>query len=374
MPAMIPEWIEYVKGTTVTVRNDGIATRRLSQSMARMGDIMKAPMRTRGTAVATCGIELSSGVMKADTKKSTDTTKAERPVLAPSMMPALLSFAIITGLVPSRAPHIVPSAALQKIEVLLGTDPFRSRPAISNRPYCTPARSKRATKNRTKLPMTMPWSFPLPGIQPEKSTQNAASDLGTETSPWGASPRPMNQEMTAIELIPISRAPWTPFTSMAEMRANPATASQSFRLDHSRSPSVTRVSGDMTTSPITWKPINAWKIPMAAVIAFLRCSESTLDTTQWQTPHKASTRRRSPLTKQQLSACCHDTPKVWQMPKAKYAFKPMPGIRPRGASPATPAMREPKAADNAVAVMTESGISGWLTSALLRMTGFTTMM
>mmetsp|Transcript_53481 Transcript_53481/g.148247 ORF Transcript_53481/g.148247 Transcript_53481/m.148247 type:complete len:378 (+) Transcript_53481:492-1625(+) len=375
MPATMPEWIEYVNGTTVSVRKDGIATRRLSQLMPRTGDIMKAPMRTSGTAVATCGTAASSGAKNAESRKSADTTTAEKPVRAPSMMPALLSFAMITGLVPKSAPTMVPIAELEKMEVLLGTVPSCSKPAMPSRPYCTPARSNSATKSSTRLPMHRPWSLPFPGTQPEKSTANAASNLGTETAASGASVIPKAQEQPAMSQMPMSSAPCTPpLTSIAEMTQKPAIARHNFWLDSSRSPSVTSVSLDITTRPMTWKPISAWKMPIATVIAFFRCSDRTLETIQWQTPHRASTRSASPLTKQQLRASCHVSPSAWQMPYAKYAFSPMPGIRPRGASPKMPATSEPTEAEIAVAVMTASGCSGSCTVALLRMTGFTTMM
>mmetsp|Transcript_95271 Transcript_95271/g.171989 ORF Transcript_95271/g.171989 Transcript_95271/m.171989 type:complete len:265 (+) Transcript_95271:271-1065(+) len=178
MPAIIPLWIEYVNGTTVMVKKDGMAARRSSQSMPRQGAIIKAPMRTNGTAVATCGMDPRRGARKADTKKSTETVTAARPVRAPSIIPALLSLAMITGLVPSSAPTIVPTAALVKIEVLLGTVPFFSSPAMPIRPYWTPAKSKSATKRRTKLPTIMQGSLGLPGAHAEKSTLKAVSNLG----------------------------------------------------------------------------------------------------------------------------------------------------------------------------------------------------
>mmetsp|Transcript_64107 Transcript_64107/g.198484 ORF Transcript_64107/g.198484 Transcript_64107/m.198484 type:complete len:337 (-) Transcript_64107:307-1317(-) len=336
---------------------------------------MKAPMRTSGTAVATCGTAPSSGDRNAETRKSKETTTAERPVRAPSTMPALLSFAMITGLVPKRAPTIVPTAALEKMEVLLGTVPPRSKPAMPKSPYCTPARSNSATKSITRLPRTRLWSLPLPGTQPEKSTAKAASNLGMETAACGGSEMPRSQEVPAMSQMPMRRAPWTPpLTSIAEMAQKPGIARRSFWLDSSMSPSVTRVSLDMTTRPITWKPISAWKMPMATVMAFFRCSERTLETIQWHTPQSAISKSARPLTKQQLNASCQESPKEWQIPYAKYAFRPMPGIRPRGASPITPATKEPTEAESAVAVITASGCRGFFTVDLLRITGFTTMM
>ena len=38
---------------------------------------------------------------------------------------------------------------------------------------------------------------------------------------------------------------------------------------------VTRVLGEATTKPITWKPMRAWKTPMATVMAFFKCSDNT---------------------------------------------------------------------------------------------------
>mmetsp|Transcript_77665 Transcript_77665/g.186336 ORF Transcript_77665/g.186336 Transcript_77665/m.186336 type:complete len:219 (-) Transcript_77665:870-1526(-) len=175
MPAMMPLWMEYVNGTTVIVRKDGIAARRLSQSMPLHGAIMKAPIRTSGTEVATRGMQLSTGVRKAEATKRAATTTADSPVRAPSTIPALLSLAMITGLVPSTAPHIVEMAALEKIDLLLGTFPSSRSPAMPIRPYCTPARSKRATKSRIDAPRTMACILPLPGSQQEKSIRATAS-------------------------------------------------------------------------------------------------------------------------------------------------------------------------------------------------------
>mmetsp|Transcript_86927 Transcript_86927/g.218823 ORF Transcript_86927/g.218823 Transcript_86927/m.218823 type:complete len:279 (-) Transcript_86927:769-1605(-) len=225
IPAMMPVWMEYVKGTTVIVRKLGMATRRLSQSMPRHGAIMKAPIKTSGTAVATCGTALRSGPMKADKKKRMATTIAIKPVLAPSTIPALLSLAMITGLVPSSAPAMVPSPADAKMEVLLGTPPSRKRPAMPIKPYCTPARSKRATKSMTRLPINMAGSFPLPGAQASKLTAKEESNRGIETRPAGGSARPTHQAQMAMAQMPIKSAPWiSPTTNMAEMRQNPASA------------------------------------------------------------------------------------------------------------------------------------------------------
>mmetsp|Transcript_2104 Transcript_2104/g.5675 ORF Transcript_2104/g.5675 Transcript_2104/m.5675 type:complete len:353 (+) Transcript_2104:577-1635(+) len=352
-----------------------MATRKSSQLMPPTGDIMNAPMRTSGTAVATCGTAPRSGARKAEMRKRMDTTTAERPVRAPSTMPALLSLAMITGLVPKRAPTMVPTAALEKIDVLLGTVPPRNSPAMPKSPYWTPAKSKSATKSITRLLTMSPWSLPLPGRQLEKSTAKAASNLGMETIDCGGSAMPRTQELPAISQMPISKAPWTPFfTSIAEMAQKPATARMSLWLDSSRSPSVTRVSLDITTRPMTWKPMSAWKMPIATVMAFFKCSERTLATIQLQMPQRASTQSTAPLTKQQLSPSCQVSPKEWHMPKAKYAFSPIPGMRPSGASPNTPTMSEPTEAESAVAVITASGRRGFSTVDLLRMTGFTTMM
>merc|ERR1719162_1664298 len=100
--------MEYVKGTMVTVRNEGNATRRLSHSMNLQGAIMNAPTIMRGTAVATRGTAQSIGPRANEQKKRHDITSAERPVRPPSMIAALLSHATTTGLVPSIAPNIVP--------------------------------------------------------------------------------------------------------------------------------------------------------------------------------------------------------------------------------------------------------------------------
>mmetsp|Transcript_116719 Transcript_116719/g.341707 ORF Transcript_116719/g.341707 Transcript_116719/m.341707 type:complete len:353 (-) Transcript_116719:267-1325(-) len=352
-----------------------MATRRLSQLMPWTGDIMKAPISTSGTAVATCGTALNTGPRKAEMRKSTATTTAERPVLAPSTIPALLSFAMITGLVPRSEPTMVPTAAAEKMEALLGTAPSFSSPAIPKSPYCTPARSNKATNSSTRLPMIMPLSLPLPGTQPLKSTAKAASNLGTENAAWGGSAISRTQEVAAMSQMPMSRAPCTPpFTSIAEMAAKPSMAKISFSFDSSRSPSVTRVSFDMTTRPMTWKPMSAWKMPIATVMAFFKCSDRTFETIQWQTPPRAKTRSRTPLAKQQLKASCQVKPNAWQMPNAKYAFSPMPGMRPNGASPTTPTTSEPAAAESAVADITASGRRGSCTVDLLRITGLTTMM
>mmetsp|Transcript_119197 Transcript_119197/g.282889 ORF Transcript_119197/g.282889 Transcript_119197/m.282889 type:complete len:223 (+) Transcript_119197:432-1100(+) len=221
---MIPLWIEYVKGTTVMVRKEGIAARRLSQSIPLHGAIMKAPIRTRGTEVATRGMELNKGVKNADTRKRPEITRAERPVFAPSTMPALLSLAIMTGLVPMTAPDIVAMAALEKMHWLLGTCPSCSRPAIPIKPYWTPAKSKRATNNSTILPKIMAWSLPLPGSQQEKSSKKPASYLGRLKTPNGASESPVLHAQTDMRQMPTRRAPCSLLTSIAEIKQNPMRA------------------------------------------------------------------------------------------------------------------------------------------------------
>mmetsp|Transcript_57211 Transcript_57211/g.185940 ORF Transcript_57211/g.185940 Transcript_57211/m.185940 type:complete len:319 (-) Transcript_57211:721-1677(-) len=225
MPAMMPLWMEYVNGTTVIVRKAGMATRKLSQSMPRQGAIMKAPISTSGTAVATCGMALRTGPMKAERKKRIATTTAMSPVFAPSTMPALLSFAMITGLVPSMAPTIVERPAAEKIEALLGTFPSFSRPAMPMRPYCTPAMSKRATKSMAVEPINMAVRLPLTGSQAAKLTMNVESNLGKSRMPAGGSARPKIQAQPAMAQMPMSIAPWTsPTTNMAEIRRKPASA------------------------------------------------------------------------------------------------------------------------------------------------------
>mmetsp|Transcript_95708 Transcript_95708/g.270861 ORF Transcript_95708/g.270861 Transcript_95708/m.270861 type:complete len:217 (+) Transcript_95708:191-841(+) len=128
MPPDIPMCILY--GTTKITTKEGIATRRLSQAILRHGSIINTPVRTIGAAAAMSGMELNKGVKKADNRKSADTTTAERPVRAPSMMPALLSFAITKGLVPSSAPTIVPTATPETMPLLPGTPSNLKRPAI----------------------------------------------------------------------------------------------------------------------------------------------------------------------------------------------------------------------------------------------------
>mmetsp|Transcript_8604 Transcript_8604/g.24616 ORF Transcript_8604/g.24616 Transcript_8604/m.24616 type:complete len:302 (-) Transcript_8604:510-1415(-) len=300
------------------VRNEGMATRRLSQSMPLHGDIMNAPMSTSGTAVATWGTALSKGPMKAERANSTATVTAMRPVLAPSTMPALLSLAMMTGLVPRRDPTIVASPALAKIEVLRGTAPSFSSPAMPMRPYCTPARSKSATKRKTRVPTTIPVSFPLPGAQASKLMDRVAPNSGRATIPAGGGASPVAQAQKAMSQMPTSIAPGTPpDASIAEIAQKPARARYSRSLDSDMSPRVTSVSGDPTTRPITWKPISAWKTPMATVIAFFRCSDNSTETTKWHTPKTARAVNRAPLTKQQLNASCQLTPKVAHKPKAK---------------------------------------------------------
>lgn len=108
------EWLlsgcpnQYLRHTQLRLLNGG----------PRQGAIINAPMSTRGTEVATRGMELSTGVRNAcvatcrlsrrrtEATKRHATTMADRPVRAPSMIPALLSFAMITGLVPKSAPHL----------------------------------------------------------------------------------------------------------------------------------------------------------------------------------------------------------------------------------------------------------------------------
>mmetsp|Transcript_111142 Transcript_111142/g.313600 ORF Transcript_111142/g.313600 Transcript_111142/m.313600 type:complete len:289 (+) Transcript_111142:332-1198(+) len=270
IPATMPLWMEYVNGTTVIVRNAGIAVRRLSQSMLQHGAIMKAPMRTKGTAVATCGTARSSGVMNAEKTKSTETTKADKPVFAPSIIPALLSFAMMTGLVPRRAPAMVLMPALAKMVLLLGTAPSSNSCAIPNKPYCTPAMSNKDTNSNTSVPQTMGISLPPPGAHAEKSKQKAASNLGNESTPLGGGARPRIQAQMAIPQIPRRSAPCMCCpTRSAEMAHIPPRDRYRCTLELML-PSVTRVSGEPTTRPITWKPISAWKSPIATVIAFLR--------------------------------------------------------------------------------------------------------
>mmetsp|Transcript_34852 Transcript_34852/g.63474 ORF Transcript_34852/g.63474 Transcript_34852/m.63474 type:complete len:211 (+) Transcript_34852:564-1196(+) len=206
------------------VKKEGIAARRLSQSTPEHGAIMKAPIRTSGTEVATRGMELSSGLMKAETTKRKDTTQAESPVRAPSTIPALLSFAMITGLVPRSAPDMVPRAALEKMDLLLGTSPSFSSLAMPIKPNCTPARSNSATKSMTTVPTSMPMNFGPPGVQAEKSIRKAPPKSGQLKTPEGGGESSVHQAHSDIAIMPRMRAPCTLFTSMAEMRTKPARA------------------------------------------------------------------------------------------------------------------------------------------------------
>mmetsp|Transcript_21018 Transcript_21018/g.42263 ORF Transcript_21018/g.42263 Transcript_21018/m.42263 type:complete len:208 (+) Transcript_21018:435-1058(+) len=205
--------------------NEGMATRKLSQSMPRTGAIMKAPMRTSGTAVATWGTALSRGPMKAESKKSAATTTAIRPVLAPSTMPALLSLAMMTGLVPNTAPTIVARPELAKMEVLLGTVSCLNKPAMPIKPYCTPAKSNNATNNKTAVPTSMATSGFPPSVHAAKLMTKAESNLGIETTADGGSASPTTQLAMAMSQMPMSIAPGIlPMTNTAEIIKKPASA------------------------------------------------------------------------------------------------------------------------------------------------------
>mmetsp|Transcript_141675 Transcript_141675/g.394979 ORF Transcript_141675/g.394979 Transcript_141675/m.394979 type:complete len:204 (-) Transcript_141675:1063-1674(-) len=128
MPAVMPWWRE--SGTSMMVTNEGMATRMSFQAMLRLGSIMNAPVRTSGAAAARSGTALNNGVKKAENPKSIATTTAERPVRPPAKMPALLSFAMTNGLVPSSAAAMVPSAAPETMPRLRGTPPFFRSPAM----------------------------------------------------------------------------------------------------------------------------------------------------------------------------------------------------------------------------------------------------
>mmetsp|Transcript_122516 Transcript_122516/g.357753 ORF Transcript_122516/g.357753 Transcript_122516/m.357753 type:complete len:211 (-) Transcript_122516:1101-1733(-) len=127
-PAVMPWWME--RGTSMIVTKEGMAMRMLFQAMLLLGSIMKAPVMTSGAAAARSGMAVRRGVRKAESANSTAMVTAERPVLAPSRMPALLSFAMTSGLVPSRPATMVPSAEPTMMKRLRGTAPCRRRPAM----------------------------------------------------------------------------------------------------------------------------------------------------------------------------------------------------------------------------------------------------
>mmetsp|Transcript_33743 Transcript_33743/g.100202 ORF Transcript_33743/g.100202 Transcript_33743/m.100202 type:complete len:304 (+) Transcript_33743:149-1060(+) len=214
MPAIMPLWIEC--GTRVMVRKQGIATRRLSHAMLRLGSIMKAPMRISGAAAAMSGTDASRGVVNADIKKSSEVTTEDMPVRAPSMIPALLSLAMISGPTPRSAATIVAMPTLACCRLLSGTLPLLRRPPMLYKPYCTPVMSKIAMKSMARVP-----SIKGPTVcflnQPEKSRVSTVSNDGDAKIWSGGLKMPQTQLPMAIREMLSSRAPSTrTLTRMAE--------------------------------------------------------------------------------------------------------------------------------------------------------------
>mmetsp|Transcript_19054 Transcript_19054/g.43257 ORF Transcript_19054/g.43257 Transcript_19054/m.43257 type:complete len:333 (+) Transcript_19054:374-1372(+) len=323
MPALIPRWME--RGISMMVTKEGIATRRSFHAMPLLGSIMNAPVSTRGAAAARSGMAVSKGAMNAESAKRMATTMAVSPVRAPSMMPALLSFAMTKGLVPSNAPTIVPMAVLAMIPLLCGTPPCFSRPAMLYSPYFTPAMSKSATKSMTEVPTTI---LPVPRSQPTKSNEKSTSNRGAAKICLGGLARPEIQLPAAIVQMPMSRTPFVrPLTSRQDNMQKVPRARVTPTVEHwtlanvmslpSMHCRLAMASCSATTKPIICRPIIAWKIPMATALAFLRWSVRIVRTIQSLTPSTARSRSRAPLTKQQLNASPQETLSVWQNPKVK---------------------------------------------------------
>mmetsp|Transcript_4523 Transcript_4523/g.13096 ORF Transcript_4523/g.13096 Transcript_4523/m.13096 type:complete len:375 (+) Transcript_4523:99-1223(+) len=217
MPVTIPWWMEC--GIKVMAKKLGKPTRKLSQAMLRLGSIMNAPIKMRGAAAAKSGIEDSSGVMKAEHANNIATTTADKPVRAPSKMPALLSLAMTNGPEPNKEPRMEARAVLATMLELRGTTPCRRRPAMLNKPYCTPTMSEIATKSITAVPMANLPILGEPGNQPEKSMVKAMSKRGRAKGKSGGLKYPVAQLAMATKVMLTRSAPLTrATTNKPEMR------------------------------------------------------------------------------------------------------------------------------------------------------------
>mmetsp|Transcript_23688 Transcript_23688/g.34444 ORF Transcript_23688/g.34444 Transcript_23688/m.34444 type:complete len:255 (-) Transcript_23688:629-1393(-) len=138
-PNQIPLEMLKVNGMSVAVTNAGIASIMSSQSMFRLSPIIIVPIKIRIGAVATWGTSPKSGARNRLRAKKTPVTSADRPVRAPSLIPAAVSTPMMMGVQPSGAAMTVPMELATNPQVLPGVLPSSCiRPAREDMPKMMP--------------------------------------------------------------------------------------------------------------------------------------------------------------------------------------------------------------------------------------------
>mmetsp|Transcript_6727 Transcript_6727/g.16396 ORF Transcript_6727/g.16396 Transcript_6727/m.16396 type:complete len:238 (+) Transcript_6727:662-1375(+) len=229
---------------------------------------MKAPTTISAGAVAVVGTAANTGTKKTLRLNMAATTRAVRPVRPPSAMPAHVSLWMMVGEVPRSEPKVVASDAARKAGLLPGSVPvcLSRRSACIPAPNCTPAVSKMQTKSSASNTgsSSRHWSTTSPH---SNSCQNTWS-VGISTSFCGKRAKPSVQLTHDETPIPSSIAPCTRCATSAPMSSvvsMPSTTSAEVM-----SPTVTSVCSSATTKLIMRKPMNAWKMPIATVVACFR--------------------------------------------------------------------------------------------------------
>ena len=127
--------------------------------------IMNNPTVTKAAAVADAGIIENTGKKKAAITKHAAVARAVRPVLPPSATPDDDSTKVVTVLVPTKAPIVVPIASDKSAFLISGKFPSSSSIfALVATPVSVPRVSKISTKRK------------------EKSTENISSENTFEKS------------------------------------------------------------------------------------------------------------------------------------------------------------------------------------------------
>mmetsp|Transcript_24114 Transcript_24114/g.69596 ORF Transcript_24114/g.69596 Transcript_24114/m.69596 type:complete len:226 (-) Transcript_24114:575-1252(-) len=204
-------------------------------------------------------------------------------------MPAHDSLWMMTGEHPRGAATVVATDEARKAWREPGSlPPWSMRPACRPAPNCTPAVSNRATTRSARATHS---SFPESSQKAWKSSAcSGFMKLGNAKTALGGSVSPITHDVIVTNPIPMTIEPLTLNDSSTAIRSTPLIASHMFMLV--RSPSVTKVCGDGTTTPAKRRPIKAWKSPMATVRAFLMQSGQSA----WTALQRPVTERRANVT------------------------------------------------------------------------------
>src|SRR5699024_2131867 len=129
-PAPIPTVIEYANGMRMMVRKAGTAISTSVKSMSVIWVIIRKPTITSAVVAASYATIATSGDKKVDSRKSTPTTTAARPVRAPSATPEVDSTKLVFDETPPTPPAIAAAESTTRIRCECGMSPSScTRPA-----------------------------------------------------------------------------------------------------------------------------------------------------------------------------------------------------------------------------------------------------